>query len=534
MTNANLTRLSRRGFLGASAASLGAGVLPSGALAQGAKYRRWEISDPSMPPSVLVSYKKAISAMLNLPETDPRNWYRNAIIHAFDCPHGNWWFLPWHRAYLGWFERTCRELSGDPTFALPYWDWTKTQRIPAAMFNDVLDPNHSQFIAKFSTFKTKFQPAIAAQYAAFTAAQQNAMSIRGYLKTPAEFWDITEQFFFFDQPDARGRTAANPDFDDDTKLAVDIEKVRAALGAESFSGTPAAPDAPGFGSGKAANHFGDAEQGVLESEPHNNVHGALGTPTNPSRGFMVSHFSPTDPIFFLHHGNIDRLWDVWTRRQAGRGKPSLPEGADLATWSAEEFLFFSTEAGQPVTKIKCSEYTSMTVFDYDYSVGSGEDEALFVAALTAASAVAPQNFAANVTAASLGAGAVARSVVDVPANTLQALSFGGRRAVARITLNLSEADRGRRFRVVVTPPGGGAPIQAGTITPFGPHGHHAGPATFTVSLPRIPTPAAAAASGTSVPIEISVVPTGPASQVPVVTSGHTTQSQVARIRFSTH
>ena len=46
--------------------------------------------------------------MLGLPATDPRNWYRYALIHALDCPHGNWWFLPWHRGYLGWFERICR------------------------------------------------------------------------------------------------------------------------------------------------------------------------------------------------------------------------------------------------------------------------------------------------------------------------------------------------------------------------------------------------------------------------------------------
>jgi tyrosinase len=58
--------------------------------------------------------------MLALPPEDPRNWYRHALVHTIDCPHGNWWFLPWHRGYLGWFEQICRELSNDPAFALPY------------------------------------------------------------------------------------------------------------------------------------------------------------------------------------------------------------------------------------------------------------------------------------------------------------------------------------------------------------------------------------------------------------------------------
>ena len=120
--------LTRRHFLGTSAAALTASALPSAAPAQGARFRRFEISDPGMPPRVIDSYKKGIREMLNRPPTDPRNWYRNAFIHVFDCPHQNWWFLAWHRAYIGWLEATIRAFSGDAEFALPYWDWTKTPR----------------------------------------------------------------------------------------------------------------------------------------------------------------------------------------------------------------------------------------------------------------------------------------------------------------------------------------------------------------------------------------------------------------------
>jgi len=78
-----------------------------------------------------VSYGKAVAAMKKLPTTDPRSWEGQAKIHQNFCAHNNWFFLPWHRAYLVAFERICRQLSGNPNFALPYWDWTANPQLPA-------------------------------------------------------------------------------------------------------------------------------------------------------------------------------------------------------------------------------------------------------------------------------------------------------------------------------------------------------------------------------------------------------------------
>ena len=36
-----------------------------------------------------------------------------------------------------------RQLSGDPEFALPYWDWTSAPRVPDVLFDDVLTPTHA-------------------------------------------------------------------------------------------------------------------------------------------------------------------------------------------------------------------------------------------------------------------------------------------------------------------------------------------------------------------------------------------------------
>jgi tyrosinase len=87
----------------------------------------------------IATYDAAVAAMQALPPTDPRNWDNQAQIHNDFCPHGNWYFLPWHRAYLFYFENICRELTGVTDFALPYWNWQVDRAIPDAFWTGNLD-----------------------------------------------------------------------------------------------------------------------------------------------------------------------------------------------------------------------------------------------------------------------------------------------------------------------------------------------------------------------------------------------------------
>jgi len=87
---------------------------------------------------ILTAYASAITQMKALPASDPRNWTNQARIHNDHCPHGNWLFLPWHRAYLLYFERICRKLSGMADFALPYWNWTQSPSVPAPFWSGAL------------------------------------------------------------------------------------------------------------------------------------------------------------------------------------------------------------------------------------------------------------------------------------------------------------------------------------------------------------------------------------------------------------
>ncbi|CAE6443097.1 unnamed protein product [Rhizoctonia solani] len=49
---------------------------------------------------------------------------------------------------------------------------------------------------------------------------------------------------------------------------------------------------------------------------HDRVHNAIG-------GDMLEHYSPNDPLFYLHHAQIDRMWTLWQ----GRNKTRLSDYA---------------------------------------------------------------------------------------------------------------------------------------------------------------------------------------------------------------
>jgi tyrosinase len=60
----------------------------------------------------------------------------------------------------------------------------------------------------------------------------------------------------------------------------------------------------------------DSFQSSLEGGPHNWVHNAVG-------GTMATSGSPADPLFWLHHANVDRIWADWQKTHtAASQKPS--------------------------------------------------------------------------------------------------------------------------------------------------------------------------------------------------------------------
>ena len=119
------------GALGITGIALWSGACESACKKIKERPTRRNISNLAANDPIIQTYKDAVAAMKALPAADGRNWTKQAQIHNNKCVHGNWWFLPWHRAYLFNFEAICRKLTGNNDFALPYWNWTTSPSVPA-------------------------------------------------------------------------------------------------------------------------------------------------------------------------------------------------------------------------------------------------------------------------------------------------------------------------------------------------------------------------------------------------------------------
>jgi Common central domain of tyrosinase len=90
----------------------------------------------------------------------------------------------------------------------------------------------------------------------------------------------------------------------------------------------------------------------LESNPHGTVHvmvgGQMGSITTAAR----------DPLFWAHHTNVDRMWEVWLSADPTRKNP------DNAEWRNTEFAFdVSGEKNKKVSDILNAERQLMYKYD---------------------------------------------------------------------------------------------------------------------------------------------------------------------------
>jgi tyrosinase len=252
---------------------------------------------------VTEAYARAVGVMQERDEDDPTSWVYQAAVHGVaageppdefrnQCQHRSWFFLPWHRMYLSCFERIVRTAVPEEfreTWALPYWNYDRggsTAELPGA-FRDEEMPDGSP------------NPL-------FVAERDEVMNLGGRLDpriTSAEIAMFEVEF--------------------------------------SLEGGPGLPG--GFGGPVTEWHFfGPESPGELEKTPHNDVHGAVGGDFGFMSGFDTA---PLDPVFWLHHANLDRLWETWLAQTEPpeRANPTDPR------WTSSIEFHFHDEHGDPVS-----------------------------------------------------------------------------------------------------------------------------------------------------------------------------------------
>ncbi|KAL5563015.1 hypothetical protein UlMin_032762 [Ulmus minor] len=125
--------------------------------------------------------------------------------------------------------------------------------------------------------------------------------------------------------------------------------VSSAKKAELFMGCPLYPGEEGFCDGP----------GTVEFAPHNTVHKWVGSEKRVARENMGAFYSAGwDPSFFAHHGNLDRLFEVW--REVHNNFLPIKD----PVWLNSYFLFH--DENSKMVRIKVSDVLNITKLGYAY------------------------------------------------------------------------------------------------------------------------------------------------------------------------
>jgi tyrosinase len=170
-------------------------------------------------------------------------------------------FLPWHRKYLLEFERALQAV--DSSVNLPYWDWTTAGARSSLWATDFMGPN--------------VNPAKNGRVTSGPFAGSNwTLPVRsdsaGFLRRSLGSGGVS-------LPTARD--------------------VRTVLTIPAYDTSP--------WNSASSGSFRNSLEGFRGPNLHNRVHVWV-------NGTMAGAGSPNDPVFWLHHCHVDKLWSDWQAR----------------------------------------------------------------------------------------------------------------------------------------------------------------------------------------------------------------------------
>ena len=179
-------------------------------------------------------------------------------------------FLPWHRRFIWDFERELQRISGNPQLALPYWNWPEGGS-NASMWGDDLLGGNGDSVTQVVT------------NGPFKRGDWTVINSGGRQSGP-----LTRAF---------GRES----------WARSLPTLQQIL--QVLSITPY--DRPNW-SASVVQSFRNQLEGFSGPNLHNRGHGWVG-------GSMLPMTSPNDPVFFMHHCMVDKIWYEWQLRHPRQG-----------------------------------------------------------------------------------------------------------------------------------------------------------------------------------------------------------------------
>lgn len=176
-------------------------------------------------------------------------------------------FFPWHRECLRRFELALQ--SVDATVTLPYWDWTRDRSATSSLWAaDFMGGNGRSSDRRVTTGPFAYSTGT------WTLTVNDTARTPPYLR--------------------RAFGVSDPALPSSTRVNQALATVPYDVSPWNFNTNP-----------------GQSFRKYTETNVHDLVHRWVG-------GTMMEGSSPNDPVFWLHHCNLDRLWGIWQKRNPTR------------------------------------------------------------------------------------------------------------------------------------------------------------------------------------------------------------------------
>jgi polyphenol oxidase len=281
-----------------------------------------------------VGYMRSGSKDKPLSVDSPLQWDQWVMTHARHCTeakpgvvdqvHWSWFFLPWHRGYLWFLERQLANIvttvlgEDGSKFALPFWDWISHKEIPNT--------------------KERAVRGIPSPLFGYDLLKEDMVNDDGLGFDNQALWDgyrkPTVQQPTMDPLNEKTKDSKEHIEETIKYMSPPFVQSMLALEFEDFAGKAVPPQSP------IPNSTG---MGALEHYPHNNGHDWVGSRFGKNRDMGTLRYAALDPIFCMHHANIDRVWS-WYR--GVQPDPDAPWGPNGYIWGKQPYTYTNTDGSQ--------------------------------------------------------------------------------------------------------------------------------------------------------------------------------------------